>query len=121
MGKLWRRMRPAVLWSFRRGSWPYDVIVVAILAFIFLTPREFFQDQPRPPAVQEIEELSDGLGTIVFWVDSSVVDSAPRAQAPQRLQRLLKQRTGKNLRVIAHRPAADAEGAVRAYVVYARP
>ena len=29
----------SIFWSYERGSWQYDVICAAILAFIFLTPR----------------------------------------------------------------------------------
>ncbi|MEZ5363924.1 MAG: hypothetical protein R2748_16690 [Bryobacterales bacterium] len=53
--KLWAVLRPTVLWSHRRGSWQYDVICALILAFIFLTPRTFFGDQPRTPVAAEIE------------------------------------------------------------------
>jgi hypothetical protein len=119
--KLWHAMRPAILWSYKRGSWQYDLIVAGILAFIFLTPRDLFRDQPRPPSVQRIEALGDDRGTIVFWVEPSVIDAAPKAEATERVTELLRQRTGRNLRVIETRPTEDAEGAVRAYLVYARP
>ena len=36
-------------WSYERGSWQYDVMVFAILAFIFLIPARVFDD---PTAVQ---------------------------------------------------------------------
>jgi hypothetical protein len=38
-------MKKYLLWSFERGSRPYDVIVIVILAFIFLTPHWAFQDR----------------------------------------------------------------------------
>ena len=119
--KVWQTIRPAVFWSYRRGSWQYDLIVALILAFIFLTPRSVFRDRPRPPTVQEIESLNDGSGTLVFWVDPEVVEASPAEDADGRLRELLKQRSGKNLRVIDKKPTTDAEGAVRAYLVYAQP
>ncbi len=120
-GKLWRAVRPAILWSYRRGSWQYDVIVVGILAFIFLTPRSLFNDQPRLPSVQQIEALQDDNGTLVFWVDTDALADTPPEEVNTKLQSLLRQRTGRHLRVIDTRPTADAEGGVRAYLVYARP
>ena len=36
-----------VFWEYPRTSWQWDVIVAAILAFIFLTPRSVFRDQPK--------------------------------------------------------------------------
>ena len=120
-GRLWRAVRPAILWSYRRGSWQYDVIVAGILAFIFLTPRSLYNDQPRPPSVQQIEALQDDNGTLVFWVDTDALANTPSEEVNGKLQSLLRQRTGRSLQVIETRPTADAEGAVRAYLVYARP
>ena len=119
--KLWGALRPIVFWSYRRGSWQYDLIVVGILAFIFLTPRDLFRDQPRPPSVQQIADLSDGKGTVVFWVEPSVIDDTPKEELTEKLRHLLRQRQGKNLRIIDTQPTTDAEGEVRAYLVYARP
>ena len=119
--KLWGALRPTVFWSYRRGSWQYDLIVVGILAFIFLTPRDLFRDQPRPPSVQQIADLSDGKGTVVFWVEPSVIDDTPAEELNEKLRRLLRQRQDKNLRIIAKQPTKDTEGKVRGYLVYARP
>lgn len=120
--RLWQAIRPAVLWSYRRGSWQYDLIVVGILAFIFIGPRFIdFGDQPRPQAVQQIKSLSDDdQGTLLFWVDPSVIDEIPPEQVHAKLGALLQQKTGKTLQVIDTKPTPD-EGEVRAYLVYARP
>ena len=40
-------MRRLFFWEFARTSWQYDIVVALILAFIFLTPKAFFKDQPR--------------------------------------------------------------------------
>jgi hypothetical protein len=37
--------RRAVFWTYKRGSWQYDIICIVILAFIFLTPRAWFAPQ----------------------------------------------------------------------------
>jgi hypothetical protein len=119
--RLWHGVRPAILWSYRRGSWQYDVIVAAILAFIFLTPSSLFNDEPRPPSVQEIEALRGEGGTMVFWVGGDAVANTPPQKVSGELQTLLEQRTGRALRVVEVRPSTDTEGAVRAYLVYATP
>ena len=119
--KLWGALRPTVFWSYRRGSWQWYLIVAGILAFIFLTPRDLFWDQPRPPSVQQIADLSDGKGTVVFWVEPSVIDDTPAEELTEKLRRLLRQRQDKNLRIIDTQPTTDAEGKMRAYLVYARP
>ena len=116
-----RLLRPVVLWTYPRGSWQYDILAVAILVFIFLTPREFFRDQPRPPSVQQIEALSADPAVEVFWVEPFVIDETPAAEVDKKLRALLRQRTGRSLSIVDTRPSTDEEGEVRAYLVYARP
>ena len=35
-------MKRVVLWNYERGSWQYDVFCLLIIAFIFLTPKDWF-------------------------------------------------------------------------------
>jgi hypothetical protein len=116
-GLLWR----SVLWSFPRGSVQYDLIVAAILAFIFLTPREFFGDQPRPPVVRQVQEVGDSRGTMVFWVDPSTVDATTDEERDKRLQELIRQRSGLNLEIVTVERSIAPEGDLHAFIVYARP
>ncbi|MFB3854188.1 MAG: hypothetical protein ACE148_10245 [Vicinamibacterales bacterium] len=37
---LWR----SFLWLYERGSWQYDLMVIAILAFVWLTPPAWLGD-----------------------------------------------------------------------------
>ena len=103
--------------SFRRGSWQYDLIVAAILAFIFLTPRQFFGDQPRPDLIQKVSGPADGSNVEVFWVDKTLIETDSR----RRLVQLINKRAGRALRIVEIKPAEDPDGAVRAYLVYAEP
>lgn len=119
--KLWRAVHPVVLWSYPRGSWQYDLLAIAILLFIFLTPRELFRDRPRLPSVQQIEALSGDPDTTVFWVEPFVIDEMGSEELQGKLESLLRQRTGRDLRIVDTRPSTDAEGEVRGYLVYARP
>ena len=38
-------MKNVVLWNHERGSWQYDIFCLLIIAFIFLTPKTWF-DKP---------------------------------------------------------------------------
>ena len=98
LGKLWGWLRPVLFWSYRRGSWQYDLIVVAILAFIFLTPRSFFSDQPRLPKVREVQTLNDELGTQVFLVESAAVGDKTGDEITVAVQDLLRRQTGHDFR-----------------------
>jgi len=34
----------ALFWTFERGTWQYDLMVIAILAFVWITPPELLGD-----------------------------------------------------------------------------
>jgi len=113
----WHALRPAVFWSYRRGSWQYDVMVGLILAFVFLTPRGWFRDQPRP---QHIVMLPGEQGWTVFWIDPELVaDPAPEKLEPQ-IRGLLEKRYAKRLELLKAEPATDPEGKIKGYLVRAK-
>ena len=47
MRKILRAVTTTVFWSYERGSWPYDVMVVLILIFVLITPSRWFHDRPQ--------------------------------------------------------------------------
>src|ERR1700678_1497160 len=47
MRSLWRGIVRTVFWSYERGSWPYDLMVVLIVIFVLFTPRAWFRDQTQ--------------------------------------------------------------------------
>jgi hypothetical protein len=44
-------MKNVINWNYERASWQWDVLCLVILAFIFLTPKEWF-DSAKTPANQ---------------------------------------------------------------------
>ncbi len=48
-------MNRVIKWSYDRGTWQYDVFCLLIIAFIFLTPKSWFNDS-RTVATQETSE-----------------------------------------------------------------
>ena len=36
-------MKDIILWNHKRGTWQYDVFCLLIIAFIFLTPKSWFE------------------------------------------------------------------------------
>ena len=92
----------AVFWSYERGSWQFDVIVLAILAFIFLSPRSWFQDRPTLQLTdlrhnQGFVEVAHGKDTASYLVDARLVE----AQAPQKpedaIREIIRRRVQKPL------------------------
>lgn len=119
MRALWRHVRPWVFWSYRRGSWQYDVMVGLILVFVFLTPRRWFRDQPRIPSPQQIVMLPSEGGRSVFLVDPDLIGDLPPDRLPAHIVSLLEKRTGKKVTVVKVEQARDSEGELKGYLVQA--
>ena len=110
-----------ILWDFPRASWQYDVMVGIILAFIFLTPRDFFRDQPRIPNASSIAMLPAEKGSSPFFVDAELLKNTPENQQVDKLTELLQKRTGnRRLQVIRVEPILDSEGELQGYMAFAR-
>ena len=115
-------LKRLILWDYPRGSRPYDLIVALILAFIFLTPRDFFRDQPRLPKASTIAMLPPEHGSLSFFVDAGVPARIPEDQRVDRLTDILRKQTGnRNLKVIRVEPILGSEGDLHGYMVFARP
>src|SRR5215469_2880442 len=110
-----------ILWNYPRGSRPYDVMVGIILAFIFLTPRDFFRDQPRIPKASPITMLPSENGSLLFHVDAELLKNIPENQRVETLTQLLQKRTSnRRIAVIRIEPILDSEGELQGYMAFAR-
>lgn len=110
-----------ILWDFPRASWQYDVIVGIILAFIFLTPRDWFHDQPRIPRASAITMLPSENGSTPFFVDSQLLSGIAEGQRVAKLTQILQTRmSNKRLRVIRVEPVLDSEDELQGYLALAR-
>jgi len=107
-----------VLWDYPRAGWQYDVMVGLILAFIFLTPREWFRDQPRPSS---IVMLPSENGANVFWMDAEQLSSVPESARQMQAGILLKARTGKKYTVTRLEPIVDSEKEIKGYMAFTTP
>jgi hypothetical protein len=107
-----------LFWDYPRAGWQYDVMVGLILAFIFLTPRDVFRDQPK---ASNIVMLPAEHGTNVFWMDSEQLSSVPDAERAGRASILIKARTGKKYDVIRLEPIVDSEKEIKGYMAFTTP
>ena len=111
-----------ILWDYSRGSWQYDVMVGVILAFLFLTPRDWFRDQPRIPQASDITILLSEHGSFQYLVNPESLAQVPEDQQLNTLNQLLQARTGNRRLMVTHiEPVLDSEGALQCYIVSARP
>ena len=76
MKTLWRALVNTIFWSYERGSWPYDVMVVLIVLFVLVTPRAWFHDQARDSnqSVTGIVLVSEDAGshTATYRLDAKL-------------------------------------------------
>lgn len=104
-----------ILWDYPRAGWQYDVIVAVILAFIFLTPRELFRDQPKP---SNIVLLPAEHGSSAFWMEPELLAGVPENERTARAAALLKAKTGKKQNVARLEPLFDIEKDIKGYMAY---
>jgi len=108
-----------LFWDYPRAGWQYDVMVGLILAFIFLTPRAWFRDQPR---ASSIVMLPSEHGATVFWMDAEQFSSgATEADRSSKASALLKARTGKKYNVVRLEPIVDSEQEIKGYMAFTTP
>jgi hypothetical protein len=105
-------MKKFLLWSFERGSRPYDVICIVILAFIFLTPQSVFHDRKKPLPIASDEtvcQTNDDDGQTVCRVKVKT-----EQDAIDRLKALL----GEAVTFSRTEPVYDATGQLVAYSIW---
>jgi hypothetical protein len=94
-------------------------MVAIILAFIFLTPREWFRDQSRVP---RIAMLPAEHGSNMYWIDPELLKGIPESQRTSRLAEILKVRTGKQQSILRVQPIYDdTEDELKGYMAFTKP
>lgn len=101
-----------VLWDYHRGTWQYDVIVALILAFIFLTPRDTFHDQPKAP---NVVMLRGG-----FWLDPQVFDNVPENQLVSKATAVVDSRYKTRAVITSVEPVYGAEQEIKGYMAFTK-
>src|ERR1043166_1549851 len=96
---MWKRF---ILWDFPRATWQYDVMVALIVAFVFLTPRDWFRDQPRIPRIAVLPSERDAS---VFWIEPALLSGVPAQERVAKANELLQNRNGrKGIKVVRVEP-----------------
>ncbi len=138
MRNLWRGLARIVFWSFERGSWPYDVAVAVIVAFVLLSPRSWFEDRPVPPANAvaaaggvpgvELRGSDPAAGSQIYRVDARLIPGT--GGNPAALQQELHEAVRQNAKYLAYGtdfeiirviPIPGQDGAIAYYDVLVQP
>ncbi len=120
-GGLWRALRRFVLWDYERATWQYDLMVALILAFVFLTPRGWFRDQPRVPRPSRIVMLPSAHGEVLYWIEAETLAGVAPAEHTRKVSEMLKSGDGKPPQVTSVEAVVDSENEVRGYLALTKP
>ena len=121
LGKVASAVHRGLFWTYERGTWQYDVMVILILTFIFLTPRSWFGDRPVSLAPSAgIVLLDNDPAQKVYQLRASLLKPEADGSMARSAQRVLEAHTGKSVEVIRVEPAMDARGQVVSYAVWVR-
>lgn len=111
-------LKRVIFWDFPRASWQYDVIVVVILAFIFLTPREIFRDQPKAQSIVLLP--NDAPGVEVFYLEPKLLIETTEAERFQKAYQMLERKDGKKLQLYRLTPIYDTEKEIKGFMAYTK-
>ena len=123
-------MSRTVFWSYDRGTWPYDILVFAIVIFVFFSPRSWFNDKAQitapshSGAVQFQQENAAGLKS--YRVEFHLLVPAPRStelerRAHELLEKNVPELRGKTFHVVRIEPVASEDGTVHFYDIWVKP
>ena len=105
-----------LLWDYPRASWQYDVMVALILAFLFLTPRTMFRDQPGASSIVEIPSERGRA----FILEPGLLESIPDAERKARVEGILRSRYGTKETVVKVEAIHDHEQELTGFLATTR-
>jgi hypothetical protein len=109
-------LRRLIFWEFPRTSWQWDIIVTLILAFIFLTPRDVFRDQPRAASIQMLPAQQG------YLIEPKLLANVPGADQLRMATDLVNQRFKTHTTILRVEPVFDeAEHEITGYMAYTKP
>ena len=125
MRTLWRGISNTIFWSYERGTWPYDVLVGAIVLFVFLSPRAWFDDQPQlGPAGQQaqVQLLSEdpSIPTRTYRVDAQLLSIPKRTPELEKethdvLRKNVDELRSRSFKIERIDPVRGEDGTIRYY------
>lgn len=126
LGRAWGKVKLAaarsIFWAYERGTWQYDLIVLAILAFIFLSPRSWFQDRPTLQLTdlrhnQGFVEVGHGKDGWRYLVDARLVEAQASQKPDDALREVLRLRLRKPFTVKSVDPIYGRDNVILGYTV----
>ena len=112
----------SIFWSYERGGWQYDVIVVVILAIIFLTPHSWYDDRPTLQLTdlrhrQGFVEVGRGKDGWRYLIDSRLVESFDAQKPEAAIQEILRRRLNRPFKIQSIDLVRDKNNVALGYTV----
>jgi hypothetical protein len=126
LARVWGKIKTGILrtvfWAYERGTWQYDLMVLAILAFIFLSPRGWFNDRPTLELTdlrhqQGFVEMGHGKQGWRYLVDARLVESFAATKPEDAIQIILSRQLHQPFTVVSIVPIIDKNKVVLGYTV----
>lgn len=119
---VWKTIRGYIWWTHPRGNLHYDIMVTAILLFIFVTPLFVnFKDKPaeRTPHPTGVQVLPDKEGAFIYRVEAAAVKGTTDAEIRADLRSVIEPIAGE-VKIVRYEPIQDVKGHMVAYKVWVR-
>jgi hypothetical protein len=104
-----------IFWDYPRASWQYDVMVGLILAFIFLTPRNVFRDQPKAASIVMMPERG------AYLIESRLLEGVSPEERTSKAAQLVNARYKNHASIVRVEQIMDDEGDVIGYTAFTAP
>jgi len=126
IGTTWEKiklgLKRTVFWAYERGTWQYDLMALAILAFIFVSPHAWFNDRPTLELTdlrhqQGFVEMGHGKQGWRYLVDARLVESFAPAKPEDAIQVILSRQLHQPFTVLSIVPITDKNKIVLGYTV----
>lgn len=121
---MFKLIRSYIFWSYERGSFHYDVMVTAILVFMFVSPHFInYNDKPVETValhasevlVKEAGTTSSGSSRFMYQVRADDIGSAKTdAERQAAILRIIEPISGE-VTLERYEPVRDAQGKIVAY------
>jgi hypothetical protein len=114
-------MKRHLLWPFERGSFQWDMMCLAILAFLFLIPRDSFQDVPefmKVPAAGDLRATPDRSGITIYTVRIDTKRFLDSEDARKVATGMLERSLGISVRPTRYQPIRDWSGRLIGYAIW---
>lgn len=121
-GKIKRGFAHSIFWAYERGTWQYDLMVLAILAFIFLSPRSWFEDRPTLQLTdlrhrQGVVEVRQGKEGVTYLVDARLVEAQAPKETNEAIREILRLRLQRPFTLKSSEAIRDRNNVILGYTV----